>query len=85
MGADGGKSVIRQSLSASEPRKWGYIGWRGLVDQVPSGWENGRITEFGDHHQLLAAAGAYASLWRSWQGDDDSDGTSQSTSPTADH
>jgi ABC-type multidrug transport system fused ATPase/permease subunit len=30
--------------------------------------EDGRITEFGDHHELLAASGAYAALWRSWQG-----------------
>jgi ABC-type multidrug transport system fused ATPase/permease subunit len=30
--------------------------------------EDGRITEFGSHHELLAAAGAYAALWRSWQG-----------------
>jgi ABC-type multidrug transport system fused ATPase/permease subunit len=31
--------------------------------------ENGRITEFGDHDELLAASGAYAALWRSWQGE----------------
>jgi ABC-type multidrug transport system fused ATPase/permease subunit len=30
--------------------------------------EDGRITEFGDHDELLAASGAYAALWRSWQG-----------------
>jgi ABC-type multidrug transport system fused ATPase/permease subunit len=35
--------------------------------------EDGRITEFGDHHQLLASAGAYAALWRSWQGGDGAD------------
>ena len=30
--------------------------------------EDGRITEFGGHDELLAASGAYAALWRSWQG-----------------
>jgi ABC-type multidrug transport system fused ATPase/permease subunit len=33
--------------------------------------EDGRITEYGSHDELLAAAGAYAALWRSWQGGDD--------------
>ncbi len=33
--------------------------------------EDGRITEFGAHDDLLRASGAYAALWRSWQGDDD--------------
>jgi len=32
--------------------------------------EDGRITEFGAHDELLAASGAYAALWRSWQGGD---------------
>ncbi|MGH9018015.1 MAG: ABC transporter ATP-binding protein [Acidimicrobiales bacterium] len=31
--------------------------------------EDGRITEFGVHHDLLAAAGSYAALWRSWRGE----------------
>jgi ABC-type multidrug transport system fused ATPase/permease subunit len=31
--------------------------------------EDGRITEFGSHGELVAAGGAYASLWRSWHGD----------------
>jgi ABC-type multidrug transport system fused ATPase/permease subunit len=30
--------------------------------------EDGRISEYGSHDQLLAAGGAYAALWRSWQG-----------------
>ena len=30
--------------------------------------ENGRITELGSHHELVAAEGAYAALWRSWHG-----------------
>ena len=30
--------------------------------------ENGRISELGSHDDLVAANGAYASLWRSWHG-----------------
>ncbi|TDC75389.1 ABC transporter ATP-binding protein [Streptomyces hainanensis] len=30
--------------------------------------ENGRLTELGPHHELVAADGAYAALWRSWHG-----------------
>ncbi|GAA0440565.1 multidrug ABC transporter ATP-binding protein [Actinoplanes capillaceus] len=30
--------------------------------------EDGRITELGPHDELVAAGGAYAALWRSWQG-----------------
>ncbi|MEV6488422.1 ABC transporter ATP-binding protein [Actinoplanes sp. NPDC051633] len=32
--------------------------------------EDGRITELGSHDELVAAGGSYASLWRSWQGDE---------------
>ncbi|MFJ6461403.1 ABC transporter ATP-binding protein [Streptomyces sp. NPDC091387] len=31
--------------------------------------EDGRITELGSHDDLVAAGGAYATLWRSWHGE----------------
>lgn len=31
--------------------------------------ENGRLTELGTHEDLVTADGAYAALWRTWQGD----------------
>ncbi|MEU4424993.1 ABC transporter ATP-binding protein [Actinoplanes sp. NPDC024001] len=33
--------------------------------------EDGRIVELGSHDELVAAGGAYAALWHSWQGGDD--------------
>jgi ABC-type multidrug transport system fused ATPase/permease subunit len=30
--------------------------------------EGGRITELGNHRELIEADGAYAALWRSWHG-----------------
>lgn len=31
--------------------------------------EKGRVIELGSHHELLAASGAYAALWRAWHGE----------------
>ena len=28
--------------------------------------EDGRITEFGSHHELVESGGSYADLWESW-------------------
>jgi ATP-binding cassette subfamily C protein len=30
--------------------------------------QDGRVTELGTHHELIAGGGAYAALWRSWHG-----------------
>ena len=32
--------------------------------------EDGRVSEYGSHHDLVAAGGAYAELWRSWTDED---------------
>jgi ABC-type multidrug transport system fused ATPase/permease subunit len=32
--------------------------------------EDGQVTELGAHHELIAADGAYARLWDSWQGEE---------------
>ena len=32
--------------------------------------EDGKISEYGSHEQLIAANGAYAALWHSWRDDD---------------
>ncbi len=44
--SDGAHSKVRAALwPGSEPRYCGYVGWRGIVDQVPAGWESGRVSE----------------------------------------
>ena len=37
--------------------------------------EDGRITELGSHHELIAAEGPYAALWRTWHGSADRSAT----------
>jgi ABC-type multidrug transport system fused ATPase/permease subunit len=36
--------------------------------------EDGLLSEFGTHHELVEQAGSYAALWQSWHGDGDGDG-----------
>ncbi len=44
--ADGAHSLTRAALwPGREPRYCGYVGWRGLVDYLPEGWEGGRVSE----------------------------------------
>jgi 2-polyprenyl-6-methoxyphenol hydroxylase-like FAD-dependent oxidoreductase len=44
--ADGTHSAIRSQLWPKRRVTYrGYIGWRALVDHVPSGWESGHVSE----------------------------------------
>jgi 2-polyprenyl-6-methoxyphenol hydroxylase-like FAD-dependent oxidoreductase len=44
--ADGAHSKVRAAFwPGHHPRYCGYVGWRGLVDHVPAGWEVGRVCE----------------------------------------
>ena len=66
VGADGGNSTVRAAVEASTmPRVLGYVGWRGLVNRVPGGWESGRITEsWGDGGRFgIAAVSAERTYW----------------------
>ncbi len=66
VGADGGNSVVRTALGdARVPRVLGYVGWRGLVSQVPTGWEDGRISEsWGDGARFgIAPVAAGRTYW----------------------
>jgi len=55
--ADGAHSQVRASLWPDrEPRYCGYIGWRGLVDHVPRGWESGRVSESWGHGRRFGIA-----------------------------
>lgn len=64
--ADGSHSVARSSLwSDREPRYTGYVGWRGIVDHVPGGWEGGRVTESWGHGRRfgIAPVGSGRTYW----------------------
>ena len=66
VGADGGNSAVRAAVSdARLPRVLGYVGWRGLVSQIPTGWEDGRISEsWGDGARFgIAAVAAGRTYW----------------------
>lgn len=55
--ADGAHSLVRGSLwPGREPRYCGYVGWRGLVDHVPAGWESGRVSESWGHGRRFGIA-----------------------------
>lgn len=64
--ADGARSVARALVAPGRTlRGRGYVGWRALVDGVPAGWEDGRVTEtwgagcrFG-----IAAVGGDRTYW----------------------
>ena len=46
IGADGGKSRVREALfGGNNTSVCRYVGWRALIDVVPEGWDNGRLTE----------------------------------------
>jgi 2-polyprenyl-6-methoxyphenol hydroxylase-like FAD-dependent oxidoreductase len=66
VGADGGNSAVRTVVAdARLPRVLGYVGWRGLVNCVPDGWESGRITEsWGNGGRFgIAAVAAGRTYW----------------------
>ncbi|MEK7953603.1 FAD-dependent monooxygenase [Luteolibacter soli] len=64
--ADGAHSKIRASFwPGREPHYLGYIGWRGLVDHVPAGWEGGRVCESWGHGRRfgIAPVGGGRTYW----------------------
>ncbi len=66
VGADGGNSVVRAAIGdARTPRVLGYVGWRGLVSQVPIEWNDGRISEsWGDGGRFgIAPVAAGRTYW----------------------
>lgn len=64
--ADGAHSLVRGCLwPGREPRYCGYVGWRGLVEHVPEGWESGRVSEsWGDGRRFgIAPVGDGRTYW----------------------
>lgn len=64
--ADGAHSAARNSLwLGSEPHYCGYVGWRGIVDHVPRGWEAGRVSEsWGQGRRFgIAPVGGGRTYW----------------------
>ncbi|WP_035609800.1 FAD-dependent monooxygenase [Haloferula sp. BvORR071] len=64
--ADGSHSQARASLwPESEPLYCGYVGWRGIVDHVPAGWERGRVSEsWGQGRRFgIAPVGGGKTYW----------------------
>lgn len=64
--ADGAASRIRQAIwPRRRLRDAGYVGWRALVDGVPDGWEDGRVTEtWGNGRRFgIAAVGGGRTYW----------------------
>ena len=64
--ADGAHSAARASLwHDSEPRYCGYVGWRAIVDHVPHGWEQGRVSEsWGQGRRFgIAPVGGGRTYW----------------------
>lgn len=63
---DGSHSKVRASFwPGREPGYRGYVGWRGLVDFVPAGWESGRVCESwgGGRRFGIAPVGGGRTYW----------------------
>lgn len=55
--ADGANSLARRTFWPDRnPVFQGYLGWRAIIDGVPNGWENGRVTESWGNAQRFGIA-----------------------------